>query len=75
MAGPDIADRRPGDRRVPLADVPDAWFAYHQDRAEAALVTLLTALDQGQGTGGQGRRQLAVIATHLDAMLRPPPGL
>lgn len=75
VAGPDVAVRRPGEQRVPLADVPDAWFAFHLDRAEGALVELLTKLDQGQGAGGEGRRLLSVIDLHLDAMLRPPPGL
>lgn len=74
FAAPDVSVLRPGDRSVPLAQVPDIWFAWHQDQAETALVDLLKALDAKQADN-QARQRVAAIGFHLDAMLKPPAGL
>lgn len=74
VAAPDVAMMRPGERSVSLSQVPDVWFAFHQDQAEAALVDLLKVLDTGK-MDDQARARLAAIAFHLEAMLKPPAGL
>lgn len=74
LAAPDVSALRAGERAVPLAQVPDVWFAWHLDQAETAMVDVLRALDAKQGND-QARQRIAAIGFHLDAMQKPPAGL